>query len=88
MNIDCTILDDAIQSAYEAHLAASMAEFAETIVSNILTDLVECNYVDDAWGHLIYNADESYNADVDDAVQEQLVQHIESVVNKNLKCID
>ena len=82
MKIDCSVLDCAIGSIYQAH----KNEFVERIVGKILTDLVECSYVDDKFGHLIYDESGSYKQpggiETDEMIQDQLSEYIAEYINK------
>jgi hypothetical protein len=83
MKIDCSVLDCAIGSIYQAH----KNEFVEQIVGKILTDLVECSYVDDKFGHLIYDQESGdYKPDggieTDEMIQDQLADYIAEYINK------
>lgn len=83
MKIDCSVLDDAIESIYKAH----KNEFVGRIVGNILTDLVECSYVDDTFGHLIYDQEsgdykQPGGIEADEMIQEQLAEYIAEYINK------
>lgn len=86
MKIDCSVLDDAIGSIYQAH----KNEFIEQIVGKILTDLVECSYVDDTFraSALIYDQESgSYKQpdggiEIDEMIQDQLAEYIAEYINK------
>lgn len=72
IEIDCSVLDDDIDSLYEY-----WQYDPRRAVERIVTDLVESETIDNTFKHLIYDKDGEYNLDNDMIVQRQVTKYIQ-----------
>jgi len=76
-DIDYSVLDDVIVEIYSHHKGDHRA------TERICTSLVENSYVDDTWGHLIYQEDGNYTEngmDIDMQILEGLEQYVAALI--------
>jgi len=77
VKIDCSVLKDTILETAKGYRKD------ERIVERITTSLVENGFVDETWGHLMYDEEGDWlpnGMQADTAIQNQLEEYIASLV--------